>query len=420
MKTANLLPSGVAAVLIALTLASTAFAQATDIPQPAPGLLTEPELLTKGANLLERRVAAASVETPSDGFFIDFSNMITGSGWISAGPGYRQHLLNGRAVFTASAALSWRLYRMAQARVEMPSLARGHAAIGAQALYRDSLQVNYFGIGNDTSFSDRTGFRLKTADVSAYGSWKSGPLRATARAGWLGYVDVSRMIGWGIDYPDTTRMFTDASTPGLTSQPGFLHADGSITADFRDEVADPSKGGLYRASLTRYSDRGGGRFTFNLYELEAAQYVTVVPEKLVLAGHAWAALTSLADGRDVPFYLMPSLGGRNTLRGFDDYRFYDRNMETFSVEGRVRLFTHLDGAVFVDTGEVAPRPGALGFSHLHASFGVGVRLRSREVTFGRLDVATGPEGWHFVLMAREPFKRKTFDGRVPTVAPFVP
>ena len=419
MKTASLLPSA-SALLLGLMLAPPTFAQTNDIPQPAPGLFTEPQSMTKGANLLDRRVAAGSVENPSDGFFVDFSNMITGAGWISAGPGYRQHLLHGRAIFTTSAALSWRLYRMAQARVEMPALAHGHGSAGVQALYRDNLQVNYFGIGNGTLFSDRTGFRLKTGDVSAYGAWKSGPVRATARVGWLGYADVSRMSGWGIDYPDTEQVFTEASAPGLTSQPGFLHADASVTADFRDEIADPSRGGLYRASVTRYVDSNTGRFTFNLYELDAAQYVTLVPRTIVLAGHAWTALTTVDNGREVPFYLMPSLGGRNTLRGFDDFRFYDRNMETFSVEARVRLYAHLDGAVFIDSGEVAPRPGALGFSDLHSSVGVGIRFRSRDVTFGRLDVARGPEGWHFVLMTREPFKRKTFDGRIPSVAPFVP
>jgi hypothetical protein len=32
----------------------------------------------------------------------------------------------------------------------------------------------------------------------------------------------------------------------------------------------------------------------------------------------------------VPFYLLPSLGGKNTLRGYYDYRFHDRNMEVFN------------------------------------------------------------------------------------------
>lgn len=426
MKTASLRPSAIA-LATALAFATSAFAQPVerrssvpDAAPAAPGFFNEPEALTKGVNILERRVAAAAADDPSDGFFVDFSDMITGSGWISAGPGYRQHVLNRRAIFTASAALSWRLYRMAQARAELPRLANGHAAVGAQALYRDNLQVNYFGLGNDTLAAGRTGFRLKTADLATYGSWKTGPIVAAGRVGWLGYVDVSSMTGWGIDYPDTTRVFSEATAPGLVSQPSFVHADASIVADLRDERSDPSRGGVYRASIARYDDRSTGHFTFNLYELDAAQYVTVVRDRIVLAGHAWAALTSTGAGHDVPFFLMPSLGGRNTLRGFDDFRFYDRNMETFSLEARARLYAHVDGAVFVDTGEVASHPAGLGFSSLHTSVGVGIRLRSRDVTFGRLDVAKGPEGWHFVFMAREPFKRKTFDGRIPAVAPFVP
>ena len=39
--------------------------------------------------------------------------MITGPGWISAGPGYRHHLLGGRALIMASSAVSWRFYKMA-------------------------------------------------------------------------------------------------------------------------------------------------------------------------------------------------------------------------------------------------------------------------------------------------------------------
>ena len=110
MTTANLLRNA-GALLCVFALAPPSFAQ-TDIPQLPSGVFAEPAALTRGVNMLERRVAEGSVQDPSDGFFVDFSNMITGSGWISAGPGYRQHLLNHRALFTASAGLSWRLYKM--------------------------------------------------------------------------------------------------------------------------------------------------------------------------------------------------------------------------------------------------------------------------------------------------------------------
>jgi len=69
--------------------------------------------------------------------------MITGAGWISAGPGYRQFLFGDRAFVDASAAISWRAYKMAQARFELPRLADVvlQSIAGAMA---DLTQVDYF------------------------------------------------------------------------------------------------------------------------------------------------------------------------------------------------------------------------------------------------------------------------------------
>jgi hypothetical protein len=415
VSTRSLLRNWLLAALTLVAIGQPLYAQDSD--GSAPGIAAEPQILSRGIAVAERRLNASN-GPPSDGFFIDFGNMITGSGWLSAGPGYRLHVLDHRAVVTASAAVSWRLYTMAQVRIETASQGRAHA--GAQAFYQDSLQVNYFGVGNDTPFSNRTGYRLRTTDVTGYGSWRSRALVATGRVGWLGYADLSPMAGrLPDDYPSIGSVFTEATAPGLSDQPQFVHADASLAADTRDQRADPSRGGSYRVSAARYADRSSGRFTFNLYELDAAQYVTVVQDKVVLAGHAWAALTSTAPGAEVPFYLMPNIGGKNTMRGYTDFRFFDRDMETFSLESRFRVYTHLDVALLLDTGKVAPRVSALGLSDMHSSVGVGFRLRSGNRTFARLDVARGSEGWHFVLTGSEPFHRKAMPSGTPVV-PYVP
>jgi hypothetical protein len=417
--TAGRLHRGLTAAAILLAVARPAFAQ--EPAPPRPGILAEPPALARVDAIVERR-AAARDRDPSDGFFVDFGGyMITGSGWIAAGPGYRQHLFGGRAIFTSSAVLSWRLYSAVSARVEVPGLMRGHASAGAQALYEDALQVNYFGLGNHSDKKARSGYQFRGTDFSAYGEWKNGRAVAIrARAGWLGYADVSRMAGRGTGYPDTQDLFTAATAPGLQQQPDFLHADVSVEADMRDQIADPSRGAFYRAAAARYADRDSGRFSFSAFELEAARYVTIVPDKVVLAAHAWTAMTAAGKGHDVPFYLMPSLGGKNTLRGFADFRFADRDMETLSVEARVRLYAHIDVAGFVDTGKVAPRVRDLGFSDLHSNAGFGLRFRTRNVTIARLDVGTGVEGWHLVFKLDEPFRRKKPSGGFTTVAPFVP
>ena len=104
--------------------------------------------------------------------------------------------------------------------------------------------------------------------------------------------------------------------------------------------------------------------------------------------------------------MMPNLGGRNS-RGFSDYRFSDRNMQSYTVESRWRVFSHLDAAAFVDAGSVAPTIRQLKLSDLKPSYGVGIRLHNDKVTMARLDFGHSVEGWHIFFRMNEPFRRTT-------------
>lgn len=192
-----------------------------ETPDGQHGLLDEPSFITKGVNLFERR--ANSSHGPKDGFYVELGNMITGAGWISAGPGYRKLLLNENAIVSASGALSVRFYRMAQASIEFPHLAADHVRFGAQTLFRDALQVNYFGLGNNTLETNRSGYWLQTNDVTTYAGVSAGALSVQARVGWLQPVNVSSM-GRDAVYPDTVAVFTEQDTPGLTNQPSYSTA----------------------------------------------------------------------------------------------------------------------------------------------------------------------------------------------------
>src|SRR6202521_785838 len=81
-------------------------------PESQSGLLAEPSFITKAINRTDSELNQSG--EPKDGFFPELGNMITGSGWISAGPGYRQHLFDGHAVVNLSAAVSWNVYKMGQ------------------------------------------------------------------------------------------------------------------------------------------------------------------------------------------------------------------------------------------------------------------------------------------------------------------
>jgi hypothetical protein len=419
---------GCSVVLVAMfgVIAPSAFAQdrtasavnTTDPSASQPGLLREPSVMAKAVDRIDRMLNQSG--EPKDGFYADLGNMVTGSGWIGGGPGYRHHVLDGQAIVDGSAAISWNLYKMAQVRFEFPHLAHDHLTVGAQAIYQDMVQVNYFGLGNDSPQSDQSGYRLDETDVIGYAavrpkSW----LSVNGRFGWIHQPELSTMTGRSVSFPNTQEVFSDATAPGLTQQPTFLHGDVSIAADTRDYPGHPTRGGFYRATAASYSDRDFETYSFRRYELEADQFLPIVADKWVVALRAWEAFSDTSAGNTVPFYLLPSLGGQNTLRGYDDYRFHDRNMQVFNAESRWALFTHVDAAIFADAGKVASEASDLDFKHLRTSYGAGLRVHSRTSTIGRLDVGHSTEGWQVVFKITDPFKRSTVSGRT-EVIPFVP
>jgi hypothetical protein len=417
---------GVSVLLVGL-IATVASAQdrqptgagAASAPSEQTGLVSEPGALTRAMDFADKELNQGGGD--GDGFYPEFGNMITGSGWISAGPGYRHHLLDDQAVITASAAVSWNFYRMAQGRFELPRLANDHLAVGVQAIYQDLLQVNYFGLGNNSLQSNRSGYRLDETDVFGYASVRTTPwLSVSGRFGWIHQAELSTMTGWSVSYPNTLDVFSDATAPGLTQQPAFLHGDLSIAADTRDHPGHPTRGGLYRVTAAGYSDRDYGKYSFRRYEAEAAQFVPLVEDKWVLAFHAWEVFSDTSAGNTVPFYLMPSLGGKNTLRGYYDHRFHDRDMQVFNAESRWGLFTHLDLAVFADAGKVAPVASDLDLKHMKTSYGAGLRVHTRTSTVGRLDFGHSTEGWRVVFKINDPFRRSTLSGGRSEVIPFVP
>jgi outer membrane protein assembly factor BamA len=407
----------VAFVLMFGAAAPSAFAQ--DAPAASQsGLLDEPAVLTSVINRTDSEGNQGA--EPKDGLYPELGNMITGSGWVSVGPGYRHHLFDDRAIVDVSAAVSWNFYKMAQGRFELPHLANDHLTLGSQAMYQDMLQVNYFGIGSNSLESNRSGYRLHETDVSGYATVRTTPwLSVSGRFGWIHQGDLSTMTGWSVTYPNTLAIFSDATAPGLTQQPAFLHGDVTVAADTRNHSGHPTSGGLYRVTASSYSDRNYGKYSFRRYEAEAAQFVPVVEEKWVLAFHAWEVFSDTSSGNTVPFYLLPSLGGKNTLRGYYDYRFHDRDMQVFNAESRWALFTHVDAAIFADAGKVASVASDLDFKHMRTSYGAGIRVHNRASTLGRLDFGHGAEGWRVVFKISDPFKRVTLSGRE-AVVPFVP
>ena len=387
-------------------------------PQQPAGLMSEPGFLSSAIGLANQ--FGDHDGSHKNGFYPELSNMITGSGWVSVGPGYRRYFgINDEWMFDTSAALSWRLYKMGQARIERQELAGGHLTLGSQVMWQDNTQVNYFGIGPDVSDDDRSQYRMQSTDVVGYATVTTKEwLSLTGELGWLGRPKVMDPGGtFKRNVPDTLDAFPNDPAANLSEQPRFLHSEASITADTRDHRGHPIHGAMYRAALTNYWDKTDGFFTFHTWEAEGVQYVPLADEHVVLAFHGWTLFNNPSNEHEIPFYLLPSFGGSRTGRAYHDFQFHDNNLLVLTAESRFAVWEHLDAALFVDAGNVAHHYGDLDLDK--RSWGGGLRVHNETTTLARLDVAHGDQGWHATVSTSEPLRLPRVR-RLTAIVPFFP
>jgi len=259
-----------------------------------------------------------------------------------------------------------------------------------RSTYRNFSQEHYFGEGPDSRKEDRSNYRFEDTDyVGRFGITPAKHVRAGVSGGWL-----KTNVGQGTDAlsPSIEKRFEAAQTPGLVNQPSYLQAGAFVEADYRAVPGNPRSGGLYSASWTSFDDRKLGQFGFDRFDMEAQQYIPFFNQRRVIALRAKTTLTQTTTGQEVPFFMQPTLGGSEDLRGYREYRFRDRNMMVFNAEYRFEAFSGLDLAAFADAGNVAGRARDLKFSQLKTSYGVGFRFNTAKSVFLRADLGFSSEG----------------------------
>jgi hypothetical protein len=385
-------------------------------PQQSAGLMSEPGFLSSAIGFANQ--FSDRDDSQKSGFYPELSNMITGSGWVSVGPGYRRYFgKDDLTMFDASAAMSWHLYKMGQARLERQQLAGGHLTIGSQVMWQDNTQVNYFGIGPDVSDDDRSQYQMQSTDVVGYATVTTKEwLSINGELGWLGRPKLMNPGGtFKPSVPSTLDAFPDDPAANLSEQPKFLHSEASIIADTRDHRGHSTSGSMYRGALTNYWDKSDGVFTFHTWEAEGLKYIPLSDARVVLAFHGWSVYSNPSN--DIPFYLLPTMGGNRTNRAFHNFEFHDNNLLVLQAESRFAVWEHMDAALFVDAGNVAQHYGDLNLDQ--RSYGAGLRVHTEKTTLARLDVADGHQGWHVVFSTSEPFRLPRVH-RIPAIIPFFP
>lgn len=254
--------------------------------------------------------------------------------------------------------------------------------------------ARFFGIGPDSARANETNYK---EDTLLFKFMAGTPLRE-------GY-------NWRIHVGDQilSEKVSNGPLPGLK---GFSNVFPQFTADHRhqtnemrvnldydtrDNQISTTRGSyveLYRTQSVRdylssydYSRSGFDGRVFYPWETEHKQVTAAQLQFEQLMG-------------DAPFWLLPRLGGKYSLRAYGDGRYMDRSMIAFNVEQRFTVWdTHMGGvttefevAPFAGMGTVADNPGRYSARYARPVVGTALRAVARPQVVGSVDFGIGREG----------------------------
>jgi hypothetical protein len=362
--------------------------KARSLRPPEPGRVERALQALETGRLLER------ILNPAEGIYPRVGTVTPGSAF-SGGPAYRRPgLLGGHADLSAMAMVSLKGYWIGDARLTLPRLADGRVFAEAYGRTFDFKQEPFFGLGPDSARSNDSLYALRSTEVGASGGVR--PVPWLSAGGSISHLtpnvrpaDHARSID---------RVFDTAGVPGFAADPRFVRTSVFADLNYREPRGNPRQGGRYYIALERFDDRTGGGFSFDRFEADLQQYVSLYRHRRVLALRGLVSTTDPRDSADVPFYLQRTLGGPDDLRGFRRFRFRDRHLLLLQAEYRWEIFTAVDGALFYDAGTVAPSLDAIDLGDLESDYGIGFRFGTATGVFLRIEGAFGSSGGkHFVF-----------------------
>ena len=308
-------------------------------------------------------------------------------GGFAAGLGARKPFGDDGAIDVIGAYSINSFWRV-QSDVSLPTFASSRGRVSLTARYLDAPDVKYYGVGADSDKDDKTFF--------GYTPWGGG--------GRLDF-DVSRhfSVGGGVNYIDIAtesgatgasieERFSPADTPGLELDQ-FKYVNGTARAvfDWRRRMGYAGSGGLYRLQVDDFRENDNDQYSYRSLEAEVTQLIPLMRANWVIALRGLTSITDIDDTQAIPYFMLPSLGGGETLRGFPDFRFRDRHRLLMNAELRWTPARFLDMAVFYDTGKVAARTADLDLRNLEDSYGIGMRINGLKGYAFRVEVAHSRE-----------------------------
>jgi hypothetical protein len=285
---------------------------------------------------------------------------------------------------------SWTItnYKRVEAEFVAPRLFNRRGHLSVLGGWRDATQVNFFGIGSDTPVDDETNYRFEQPYLS--GLLTVFPTRkAFMLRGGVEYSQWNQKHGEGTT-PSVEEVYTPAMLPGLGAKINYLHTQGTVGLDWRTSPGYSRRGVYFGVTGHDYRDSDDD-FGFQTVEYDAVQHLPILRETWVLSFHERVQTAFDKDNQQIPFFMLPALGGGSSLRGYSSWRFRDMNSLLLQAEWRIMVNRYLDMAFFYDAGKVAAKSSDLDFDHLKDNWGFGLRFHGPFSTPLRVELAHSRE-----------------------------
>ena len=170
--------------------------------------------------------------------------------------------------------------------------------------------------------------------------------------------------------------------------------------DKRNNQLNPEKGHYLEIKYLTFFNHSKTSKDFNSLTIDARGYKTFF-KKLVWNINAFASFNK----GEVPFRMMPYIGGPRFLRGYYQGRFRDNNLIVLQHEFRYHLFWRIGIAAFSGIGQVAKDISDFKVDDFHYNYGLGIRFKldRKENTNLRIDIGKTKDSYGIYVVFAEAF-----------------
>ncbi|WP_144211605.1 BamA/TamA family outer membrane protein [Shewanella donghaensis] len=222
---------------------------------------------------------------------------------------------------------------------------------------------------------------------------------------WMTEVTDNYFIGVGADFlyasaDNLERVDTEMPVDAKGTLPSNFSSGVVVTSvyDSRDYRLNATKGWLFQIDAGLYQNDEYS--SFSTYDIEIANYIDL--SSMSAPGLiAWQVQGHFTDG-DVPWNLLPDLGGSSGMRGYIKGRYRDEQMMMGQVEYRLPIFQRYGMVFWGAVGSVAPKVSDL-TEELLTSYGTGFRFKLKDNINLRFDIGVGENETNFYLNVNEVF-----------------